>query len=338
MPLRAGLDLPLWPEDAPLPQDRHVPAQVLNALNPPNRSVAMTRPVLTTYLLPDTQTPRPMVIVLPGGGYVRVAEKEGRPVVGFLNAQGYHAASLDYRTLRMHPAPLLDARRAIQMVRARAAAWRVSHVAVLGFSAGGHLAGHVALAWDAPVGLEVDVAVGDRVAQHDARPDAAALAYPVVSASLEPAGTVGRGIFSSCSTFACNGLRRKGEPRPLRHHGSFAVLLGAMDPPHDAEVSLELLAASRSARAAPRPPPLFVWTTTGDEKVPSANAEVLASAVRASSNLAPIELHVFEDLQLRHGTILGRGVAANWTGLWLGWMTRVLPGGLRPSAWLPPKK
>lgn len=324
VPLSAGLALPLWPADAPCPHDQQIPAEVMNALNPANRTLARTRPVLTAYLLPDAQTPRPMVVVLPGGGYVRVAEKEGLTVVGFLNAHGYHAASLDYRALRMHPAPLLDARRAIQMVRARAAAWRVSHVAVLGFSAGGHLAGHVALAWDAPVGLEVDAAMGDRVARHDARPDAAALAYPVVSASLEAAGTVGRGVFSSCQSFACNGVRRSGEPRPLRHHGSFAVLLGAMDPHHDAEVSLELLAANRAARAAPRPPPFFVWATTGDEKVPSANAEVLASAMRASSNLAPVELHVYDDLQLRHGTILGRGVAKNWTLQWQEWMTHVL--------------
>lgn len=71
-------------------------------------------------------------------------------------------------------------------MRLHSAEWRVgSKLAVMGFSAGGHLAGHVALAWDAPVATALDrllQAAGDRAAALSARPDAAVLSYPVISA------------------------------------------------------------------------------------------------------------------------------------------------------------
>lgn len=107
----------------------------------------------------------PHVIVLPGGGYNALADHEGEPVAAWLRGLGleasvhrYPVASLDGERVR-HPGP-------IRSVRSRVAELRdagVKRLGILGFSAGGHLAGHAATS-----GLV----------------DAAVLCYPVVSMQL----------------------------------------------------------------------------------------------------------------------------------------------------------
>ena len=102
----------------------------------------------------------PHIIVLPGGGYWRHADFERAPVVEWLESLGLEASELLYPVKSQHPAPL-DA------VAARAAELRaagVERLGVIGFSAGGHLAGHAAVS-----GLV----------------DAAILCYPVVSMETE---------------------------------------------------------------------------------------------------------------------------------------------------------
>ena len=86
------------------------------------------------------------VVVLPGGGYMGLAANlEGRQVADWFTARGFRAFVLSYR-LSSHgyllPVPLLDARRAIQTVRARARDYFIApnRIVVIGFSAGGHLA------------------------------------------------------------------------------------------------------------------------------------------------------------------------------------------------------
>ena len=101
-------------------------------------------------------TSRPHVIVLPGGGYAHLAGHEGEPVAEWLRSLGLDASVLRYPVKTRHPAP-------IEAVRARAAELRASGVqrlGILGFSAGGHLAGHAAT---------------------EGLVDAAVLCYPVVS-------------------------------------------------------------------------------------------------------------------------------------------------------------
>ena len=68
-----------------------------------------------------------------------------------LNDGGFHAFVLQYRVSpNRHPAPLLDASRAVRLVRSRAEEWgvRTDKVALLGFSAGGHLAGSLSVLHD----------------------------------------------------------------------------------------------------------------------------------------------------------------------------------------------
>ena len=86
------------------------------------------------------------VIVLPGGAYRGLAgDLEGREVADWFASHGFRAFILSYR-LTSHgyvlPVPLLDARRAVQLVRARAKDYQVNpnRIVIIGFSAGGHLA------------------------------------------------------------------------------------------------------------------------------------------------------------------------------------------------------
>ena len=86
------------------------------------------------------------VIIFPGGAYLHLAgDLEGREVADWFTARGFRAFILSYRLSSqgyLLPVPLLDARRAIQTVRARAADYHINpnRIVVIGFSAGGHLA------------------------------------------------------------------------------------------------------------------------------------------------------------------------------------------------------
>jgi acetyl esterase/lipase len=91
------------------------------------------------------------VIVLPGGGYAEHVEHEGEPVVVWLRGLGLDAGVFRYPLHARHPVPL-DALRAEIRRRREAGADRVG---LVGFSAGGHLAGLAALS----AGSETDFAV-----------------------------------------------------------------------------------------------------------------------------------------------------------------------------------
>ena len=122
----------------------------------------------------------------------------------------------------------------VRQARLHAVAWAVdpTKIAIAGFSAGGHLAGHVALGWDLPVAQDVDAALrraGDEAAALSARPSAAVLSYAVVSASSEAVGPLSALLqpfgIRNCLTYSCVGAPAPEEGRPVRHHGSFEVLL-----------------------------------------------------------------------------------------------------------------
>ena len=161
-------------------------------------------PTITPYLL-AAERPRGAVIVCPGGGYAGLAPHEGEPVAQWLNGAGISALVLRYRVAPYrHPCPLLDVQRAIRTVRQRATEWGIDpeKVAVLGFSAGGHLTATAGTHYDAG-----DAGAVDPVDRQGCRPDAIVPCYAVI-------------------TF--------GEHR---HNGSLVNLLGA-DAPEDLRRSL----------------------------------------------------------------------------------------------------
>lgn len=102
------------------------------------------------------------ILVLPGGGYARHADHEAEPVADWLRSLGWASRVVRYPVETLHPGPLEAVRAEITAERDAGAGL----VGVLGFSAGGHLAGHAALAPDS---------------SPEQRPDLAILCYPVVS-------------------------------------------------------------------------------------------------------------------------------------------------------------
>lgn len=191
------------------------------------------------------------ILIIPGGGYKWVViDKEGFEGARHFSGQGATVYVLRYRLPHQGwaagaNAPLQDAQRAVRLIRSRAAKDGIdpARVTVMGFSAGGHLAGLLATGFDAPV-----YAPQDPVDTRSARPDGAVLVYPV-------------------STMA----------RPFAHEGSRLNLIGA-DPTPEQEAAWSL-----ENRVRPDMPPVFLMHAADDEAVPVENALVLYEALRRAS-------------------------------------------------------
>jgi acetyl esterase/lipase len=140
-------------------------------------------PTLTVFDAQPGHENGSAVVVLPGGAYAGLAANlEGRQVADWFTARGFRAFILQYR-LSSHgyllPVPLLDARRAVRTVRARAADYHIdpNRIVIIGFSAGGHLA---ALASTQFVEGRPDA--DDPVERVSSRPDYTVLGYPWIGA------------------------------------------------------------------------------------------------------------------------------------------------------------
>ena len=128
------------------------------------------------------------VVVFPGGGYVGRAPHEGRGYAEYLNAIGMDAFVCEYRVKEpdpenpLYPWPLVDARRAVRWVRSHAAAYGVDphKIAVMGSSAGGHLAASVS-AYTGSLPGETH----DETDAADCRPDATICRRPSAPAAPE---------------------------------------------------------------------------------------------------------------------------------------------------------
>ncbi len=89
-------------------------------------------------------TRRPAILVLPGGGYQYCSAREADPVAFQYLKAGYQVFVLRYSVKEdaVWPNPLNDYEQAMELIRSKADEWKLyaEKVAVIGFSAGGHLA------------------------------------------------------------------------------------------------------------------------------------------------------------------------------------------------------
>jgi len=148
---------------------------------------AVSRPTLTAYY-PEVVKSRGAVVVCPGGGYVEEwTRHEGEYIAKDLNRHGVVAFVLKYRLpndkwcIDKATAPVQDAQKAVQYARehARDFGYDADKIGIMGFSAGGYLAGSAVIFGgkdyiDNPAGLKL-------------RPDFAMLFYPKVI--IEPDGS-----------------------------------------------------------------------------------------------------------------------------------------------------
>lgn len=145
--IAAPPEIILWPDGMPepvVPSDP--PETTVTGADGLTRRFNVSNPRLFVHV-PESKgdSLRPAMIVVPGGGFGRMAdEHEGSLVYPWLNEQGIAAFQLAYRTptnKHAHPeaGPVQDLRRAIAIVRSRAAEFHVdpNRIGVIGFSAGG---------------------------------------------------------------------------------------------------------------------------------------------------------------------------------------------------------
>lgn len=192
LPVRAAgpdkpLVLALWPGKAPGDYGSIGEEYFRSPSDSPTKDAKwltnVTKPTITTFRPPRARNTGTAMVICPGGGYWNLAwDLEGEEVAAWLNSVGITGIVLKYRVPRRPgqpealpaPGPLLDAQRAISLVRGRAREWDIdpNRIGMVGFSAGGHLVIATATNFDerAYEGL-------DAVDKVSCRPDFAVAAY-----------------------------------------------------------------------------------------------------------------------------------------------------------------
>lgn len=226
------------------------------------------------------------MLIAAGGGYKRIEqENEAYPAARWLAAQGITAFVLTYRLPREGwnngpLAPLQDAQRALRVIRAEAARRQLdsSRVGVLGFSAGGHLLGLAATR-----SAFASYQATDAIDGQSARPNLAALIYPVIT--LKP---------------------------PYDHTSTRRSLIGSHS---DAEASAEWSVETHVRSGCP---PVFLVQAEDDPISDPANTLIMADACRKAG--IPVELHRLPSGG--HGFGMGKPgtPSADWPGWWQPWL------------------
>src|SRR5690242_5840216 len=125
------------------------------------------RPTITVFRPAKERNTGAAMLIFPGGGYWNLAwDLEGEEVAAWLNSVGITGIVVKYRVPRRPtqpvplppPGPLMDAQRALSLVRSKAREWEIDphRIGAVGFSAGGHLALAVATGFETRVYESID--------------------------------------------------------------------------------------------------------------------------------------------------------------------------------------
>lgn len=121
-------------------------------------------PLLTTYLpynmveMSRQEQLRPAILILPGGGYHFNSEREAEVIALRFLPKGYNAFVLNYSVApHKFPSQIREVAAAMELIHANAKEWNTDtdRIAIMGFSAGGHLACHYTNCYDIPEVREV---------------------------------------------------------------------------------------------------------------------------------------------------------------------------------------
>lgn len=252
----------LWPGIAPGGERLKLPANRVSNRDP---GAAPLDRYIDQVGTPSMTVFRPLkadgsaMIIAPGGGYTReMLDFEGMDVARRFNGAGVTCFVLRYRLpgegwANRSDVPLQDAQRAMRLIRSRSQelGFDPARVGVMGFSAGGHVAGLLATRFDKAIYTPVDAA--DTLS---AKPTVAAMCYPVVTMM-----------------------------QPYAHQQSMHAALGA-NPTDEARQanSLEL-------HVPPDAPPVFVCATTNDPVVPHQNAMLMFDALNTAKIPTELHLY-----------------------------------------------
>ncbi len=176
--------IPLWENNIPNSPKEKIEESYFN-----EHYYVVSNPDIAVYLPSKWNFTGQVVLVIPGGGYHASSYTwEGTDVAKWLNANGIVAAVLKYRlpndtttNIVRYKSPMLDASRALRIIRANAEKWKINKnkVGVMGFSAGGHLASTLGTHFD-----EEKTRI-DAIDSLSSRPDFMILMYPVISMDSE---------------------------------------------------------------------------------------------------------------------------------------------------------
>ncbi|MBE6569291.1 MAG: alpha/beta hydrolase [Ruminococcaceae bacterium] len=244
-------------------------------------------PVLEYYPAAEKKTDA-AVVIFPGGGYTCRCWHEGGGYADFLNSIGMDAFVCQYRVHpHAFPLPLVDARRAVRYVRANAEKFGIhpEKVAVMGSSAGGHLAALIST-YTAPIDFE-NLDETDRM---DCMPNATILCYPAMHYPdffLFPEMDENT-IYYDCFS-------------KLAGEGKMDIL---------PSLSPDLLVKDTT-------PPTFIWHTSDDTCVNVTNSYMYATALRKHN--VPCEMHIFPYGDHGLGVSPYNAHVAQWTNLLKNW-------------------
>ena len=122
---------------------------------------------------------RPFIIICPGGGYKDLSSYEGESVAIRFCSLGFNTGVLKYsRAPSRFPTALAELSEAVALVRKSHREWNTDKdkIAVMGFSAGGHLSGSLLTMWHEDFLDEVSHTTAE-----ERRPNAGVLCYPVIT-------------------------------------------------------------------------------------------------------------------------------------------------------------
>ena len=117
---------------------------------PGSKAATLEGYILDCELLLGQEKKRPAVVVCPGGGYLYCSPREAEPVAMKLLPEGYNVFILDYSVKpNGYPAQLIEVAAAMELIYENSRQWDTDagRIAIMGFSAGGHLAASLGVFW-----------------------------------------------------------------------------------------------------------------------------------------------------------------------------------------------
>lgn len=285
-PIQAqNITLPLWNGTPPLQKEMDLKEEVVSEGIVRIGNVQI--PTIEVYLPAKQIATGQAVVIFPGGGYSILAyDWEGTDFAKWLNSQGIAGIVVKYRLPKSasltdpKEVPLMDAQRAIRLVRQNASGWNIdpTKVGIMGFSAGGHLASTLSTQYSHTVDRTMDA-----IDALSARPDFSILVYPVI-------------------TFV----------NPSIHSGSMKALLG--------ENQTEELKKRFSAElnVTEETPVTFLVHAGDDTGVPMENSLLYYAALRAKG--VSTSLHVYPKGGHGFAFGMGKGPVENWRDVLLDWI------------------